>query len=49
MVIFKGEGKKSFCAGGDVKSFYEEKYKNTNILRKNFFYKEYKLNYLIKT
>lgn len=48
MVIFKGEGKKSFCAGGDVKSFYEEKYKNTNILRKNFFYKEYKLNYLIR-
>ena len=25
LVIFKGEGDKAFCAGGDVKSFYEEK------------------------
>ena len=25
MIIFKGEGDKAFCAGGDVKSFYEEK------------------------
>ena len=48
MVIFKGEGDRAFCAGGDVKSFYEEKFSNTNKLRRNFFYKEYKLNYLIK-
>jgi enoyl-CoA hydratase/carnithine racemase len=48
LVIFKGEGEKAFCAGGDVKSFYEEKFTNTNVLRKNFFFREYKLNYLIK-
>ena len=48
LVIFKGEGEKAFCAGGDVKSFYEEKFTNKNVLRKNFFYREYKLNYLIK-
>ena len=48
MVIFKGEGDRAFCAGGDVKSYYEEKFTNNNKLRKNFFYKEYKLNYLIK-
>lgn len=48
LVMFKGEGDKAFCAGGDVKSFYEEKLTNINKLRKNFFYREYKLNYLIK-
>ena len=48
LVIFKGEGDKAFCAGGDVKSFYEENLTNINKLRKNFFYREYKLNYLIK-
>ena len=48
MVIFKGDGEKSFCAGGDVKSLYEEKFKGVNKLRKQFFYKEYRLNYLIK-
>ena len=48
LVIFKGEGEKAFCAGGDVKSFYEEKFTNTNVLRKFFFFREYKLNYLIK-
>ena len=49
IVIFKGEGERAFCAGGDVKSFYEEKNTTTNNkIRKNFFYKEYQLNYLIK-
>lgn len=48
LIIFKGEGDKAFCAGGDVKSFYEEKLTNINKLRKNFFFREYKLNYLIK-
>ena len=48
LIIFKGEGDKAFCAGGDVKSFYEENLTNINKLRKNFFYREYKLNYLIK-
>ena len=49
MVIFKGEGDKAFCAGGDVKSFYEEKFTDSNFLRKKFFYDEYKLNYKIST
>ena len=49
MIIFKGEGDKAFCAGGDVKSFYEEKFTDSNTLRKNFFYEEYKLNYKIRT
>ena len=48
LVIFKGEGEKAFCAGGDVKGFYQEKFSNINKLRKEFFYKEYKINYLIK-
>ncbi|MDB3955551.1 enoyl-CoA hydratase/isomerase family protein [Alphaproteobacteria bacterium] len=48
LIIFKGEGDRAFCAGGDVKSFYEEKLTNINKLRKIFFYREYKLNYLIK-
>ena len=48
LIIFKGEGDKAFCVGGDVKSFYEENLTNINKLRKNFFYREYKLNYLIK-
>ena len=48
LIIFKGEGDRAFCAGGDVKSFYEENLTNINKLRKNFFYREYKLNYLIK-
>ena len=30
LVIFKGEGEKAFCAGGDVKGFYEEKFSNIN-------------------
>ena len=37
MVIFTGEGDKAFCAGGDVKSFYEEKFTDDNFLRKKFF------------
>jgi len=48
LVIFKGEGEKAFCAGGDVKGFYQEKFSNINKLRKEFFYKEYKLNFHIK-
>ena len=38
IVIFKGDGERAFCAGGDVKSFYEEKNTTTNNkIRKNFF------------
>ena len=47
LVIFTGAGDKAFCAGGDVKSFYEEKFTSSDKLRKNFFYHEYKLNHKI--
>ena len=43
-ILIKGEGK-AFCAGGDVKSVsLSSKLSN---LKKNFFYKEYKLNFAI--
>ena len=49
ITLLKGRGDKAFCAGGDVKKFYDENFTNSFSLRKNFFYNEYKLNYLIKT
>ena len=49
LVIFNSEGDRAFCAGGDVKRFYEEKFTDSNELRKEFFYNEYRMNYLIKT
>ena len=49
LVIFNSEGDRAFCAGGDVKSFYEEKFTDSNKLRKEFFYNEYRMNYIIKT
>ncbi len=48
IILFKGKGDKAFCAGGDVKKFYDESFTDSFNLRKNFFYNEYKLNYLIK-
>ena len=48
LVIFKSEDSKAFCAGGDVRKFYDEKFTEKFILRKKFFYNEYRLNYLIK-
>ena len=46
VVILKSGGDKAFCAGGDVKSFYEEKFTDTNILRKRFFYCIFSLDIL---
>ncbi len=43
-VLLKGNGK-AFCAGGDVKSVFLSS--GTNDLKRNFFNKEYKLNYAI--
>ena len=48
LVLLKAKGEKAFCSGGDVVKFYEEKFTNRFKLRKEFFYKEYKLNYMIK-
>ena len=42
-VIIKGEGGKSFCAGGDVRVIVEHGYEN-NTLAQEFFATEYKLN-----
>ena len=43
-VLLKGEGK-AFCAGGDVKSMFLSS--EVSDLKKNFLFKEYKLNYAI--
>jgi len=43
-VLLKGEGK-AFCAGGDVKSMFLSS--GVSDLKKNFLFKEYKLNYAI--
>ena len=36
-VLFKAEGEKAFCSGGDVVKFYEEMFTNRFKLRKEFF------------
>ena len=43
-VLLKGEGK-AFCAGGDIKSMFLSS--GVSDLKKNFLFKEYKLNYAI--
>ena len=43
-ILLKGQGK-AFCAGGDVKSLFGSSIDSQ--LKKNFFNKEYKLNYMI--
>ncbi|MCP4923966.1 MAG: enoyl-CoA hydratase/isomerase family protein [bacterium] len=44
-VVVRGEGR-AFCAGGDVRSFYEAK-KNSSLLTDTLFRTEYKLNHRI--
>ena len=46
--IVKGNGGKSFCAGGDVKSI-ANKLEQPNKNAENFFRSEYKMNYLLGT
>ena len=43
-VLLKGEGK-AFCSGGDIKSMFLSS--GVSDLKKNFLFKEYKLNYAI--
>lgn len=46
IVIMKGAGSKAFCAGGDVVSIVKDTPPGT---KSEFFYKEYQVNYHIKT
>lgn len=48
LVIVSGNGGKAFCAGGDVRAIYDEKMRGESFdLQRQFFYKEYELDYLI--
>lgn len=49
LVIVKGAGGKSFCAGGDVKTVTESGLKGDRLLGQEFFRKEYLTNALIGT
>lgn len=55
MVVLRGAGDRSFCAGGDLHSIYEGMLNNdtgdawTNEYAKEFFDVEYRLDYLIHT
>jgi enoyl-CoA hydratase/carnithine racemase len=45
-VVIRGEGEKAFCAGGDIRSVYENRQEPVTKLRE-FFWHEYRLNYEI--
>jgi enoyl-CoA hydratase/carnithine racemase len=44
LIVLEGAGGKAFCAGGDVRAIWEDKSGATG---RDFFVKEYRLNYLI--
>jgi enoyl-CoA hydratase/carnithine racemase len=44
LIVLEGAGDKAFCAGGDVRAIWEDKSGATG---RDFFVKEYRLNYLI--
>lgn len=46
-VVIKGQGERAFCAGGDIKSLYQNGKKDPKACME-FFYHEYRLNTLIK-
>lgn len=49
-VLIRGMGEKAFCAGGDVRSLYDEEKKGAGRrLRTQFFFQEYAMNYEIAT
>nr|CCA19097.1 3hydroxyisobutyrylCoA hydrolase putative [Albugo laibachii Nc14] len=49
-VILSGMGDRAFCAGGDIRALYEQgKKEATRHLGKNFFRREYELNYFLAT
>ncbi|KAF1332358.1 3-hydroxyisobutyryl-coa hydrolase, partial [Globisporangium splendens] len=49
-IVFSGVGDKAFCAGGDIRSLYDNgKEPATRHLALDFFRHEYRLNYLLAT
>lgn len=44
MIVLEGAGEKAFCAGGDVRAIWEDR---TGAVGRDFFHREYNLNYLI--
>jgi enoyl-CoA hydratase/carnithine racemase len=57
-IVVKGQGKRAFCAGGDVKAIYQEivEYEGNDLgsgrpghLHSDFFRKEYEMNYKLAT
>ncbi|TMW63856.1 hypothetical protein Poli38472_002797 [Pythium oligandrum] len=49
-IIFSGAGEKAFCAGGDIRSLYDNgKDASTRQVAYDFFRHEYRLNYLLAT
>jgi len=49
MIIMKGAGEKSFCAGGDIVDVTKQAKKENYLAGETFFREEYKLNYRIAT
>lgn len=47
LVVFKGNGEKGFCAGGDMRSLYDKKDSGVMELAYDFFSIEYDMNILI--
>jgi enoyl-CoA hydratase len=43
-VAIRGAGEKAFCAGGDVRAVYEAGRRGTDVLTREFFFEEYRLN-----
>ena len=47
LIIISGEGTKGLCAGGDMRSFYENRNKNVDEYAQRFFTTEYRLDWMI--
>jgi enoyl-CoA hydratase/carnithine racemase len=45
-VVIRGAGDKAFCAGGDIRALYQS-FKDSGSLHREFFVKEYPLDYLL--
>jgi enoyl-CoA hydratase/carnithine racemase len=45
-VLLRGAGDKAFCAGGDIRALYQS-FKDSGSLHREFFVKEYPLDYLL--
>jgi enoyl-CoA hydratase/carnithine racemase len=45
-VLIRGAGDKAFCAGGDIRALYQS-FKNSGSLHREFFLREYPLDYLL--